>query len=46
VILESALDELMKDVRGNKGMNVGTRKVICERLFIKCEFIDLELISV
>jgi hypothetical protein len=40
VILEGALDELMKNVRGNKRMDVGTRKVICKRLFIKCEFTE------
>ena len=32
MVLEGALDELMKDIRGNKAMNVGTGKVICERL--------------
>jgi hypothetical protein len=40
VILEGALDELMKDIRGNKAMDVGTREVICKRLFIRCEFTE------
>ena len=39
VILEGALDELMKNVWGNKTMDIGTRKVICKRLFIRWEFI-------
>ena len=38
MVLEGALDELMKDVWDNKTMDVGTRKVICKRLFIRCEF--------
>jgi hypothetical protein len=40
VILEGALDELMKNVWGNKTMDVGTRKVVCKRLFIRCEFTE------
>ena len=39
VILEGALDELMKNVWGNETVDVGTRKIICKRLFItRCEF--------
>ena len=38
MILEGALNELMKDVRGNKTMDVGTREIVCKRLFIRCEF--------
>ena len=38
MIIEGAFDELMKDVWGNKMMDVGTRKVVCKRLFIRCEF--------
>ena len=41
VILEGALDELMKNVWGNKTMDVSTRKVICKWLFIRCEFTEL-----
>ena len=40
VILEGAFDELMKNVRGNKTMDVGMRKVNGKRLFIRCEFKD------
>ena len=41
VILEGALDELVKNVWGNNTMDVGTRKVICKRLFIGREFTKL-----
>ena len=38
MIFEGALDELVKDVWSNKTMDVGTREVICKRLFLRCEF--------
>ena len=41
MVLEGALNELMKDVGGNKTMDVGTRKVICKRLIIRCELMKL-----
>ena len=38
MIFKCPFDELMKDVGGNDTMDVGTRKVVCEGLFIKCKF--------
>jgi hypothetical protein len=40
VILERALDELMKNVWGNKMMDVGTREIIRKRLYLGYKFTD------
>ena len=32
VVLEHSLDKLVEDVRGYEFINVGARKVVCERL--------------